>query len=116
MRSVRGAASGRHPAGLGLLALTLSGRRSLSSGGFAKVLKMLDGMVEVRKREQDDDDHKEEYCGPQLDSADDKKKALARAVSVEDTATANAEEGIATLTQEIGALEAGIRALHQSVM
>ncbi len=50
--SARGAASGRHPAGLVLLALLLADRRSLSSDGFATIPKLLDGMVEVRRREK----------------------------------------------------------------
>merc|ERR1719363_29005 len=72
-------------------------------------------MVEILKREQDDDDHKKEYCSTQFDSADDKKKALERTVSQEEAAIATTKDAIATLTEEIAALEAGIKALDKSV-
>merc|ERR1719363_36728 len=72
-------------------------------------------MVEILKREQDDDDHKKEYCSTQFDSADDKKKALERTVSQEENEIATAKDAIATLTEEIAALEAGIKALDKSV-
>jgi len=100
---------------LDLLALTLQGKMSLSQGGFEKVIKMVDGMVDVLKTEQLDDDHKREYCATQLDLAEDKKKELERTASDEDTAIANAEETVATLTEEIAALEKGMKALDKSV-
>jgi len=100
---------------LDLLALTLQGKMSLSQGGFEKVIKMVDGMVETLKTEQLDDDHKREYCATQLDLAEDKKKELERTASDEGTAIANAEETVATLTEEITALEKGMKALDKSV-
>merc|ERR550532_2600581 len=72
-------------------------------------------MVDVLKKEQQDDDNKKEYCSEQLDHADDKKKALERKVSDEDSAIASTEEGIATLIDEIKALQAGIKDLDKSV-
>merc|ERR1719226_276190 len=72
-------------------------------------------MVGLLKTEQDDDDHKKEYCALVLDTSDDKKKALERSVAGEEAAIAEAKEAIATLAQEIAALEAGIRALDKSV-
>merc|ERR1740116_30469 len=50
-----------------------------------------------------------------LDLADDKKKALERAVSLLEKAIAKANEMIATLTDDIAALTAGIVALDKSV-
>jgi len=102
-------------AGLELLTLALAGKKSLNQGGFDKVVKMVDEMVEVLKKEQQDDDHKKEYCFAQFDVADDKKKGLARTVSLEKNAIATAKDSIATLAEEIAALEAGIKALDKSV-
>jgi len=76
---------------------------------------MVDEMVDVLKKEQLDDDHKKEYCNSQLDTADDKKKSVARALSDEETAIARADEGIATLKEEIESLQAGIKALDKAV-
>merc|ERR1719168_376533 len=76
---------------------------------------MIDGMVDVLAKEQQEDDNKKEYCAMQFDKADDKKKALERTVSDEDAAIADAKEGIATLTDEMAALEAGIKDLDKQV-
>lgn len=94
-----------------LIELALHGK----NGGFEKVIKMVDEMKEVLKKEQDDDDNKKEYCNTQLDQADDKKKGVARALSDEEAAMERAEEGIATLKSEIASLEDGIVALDKSV-
>merc|ERR1711920_762871 len=84
-------------------------------GGFDKVIQMIDNMVGILKIEQDDDDHKKEYCATQFDTSDDKKKALERSISGEEAAIAETKEAIATLSQEIAALEAGINALDMAV-
>merc|ERR1719277_561623 len=93
----------------------MTGKKSLGRGGFDKVLKMIDEMVEVLSKEQADDDDKKEYCSKQFDTADDEKKALERTLSDEESAIATSKESIATLTEEIAALEAGIKALDKSV-
>merc|ERR1719446_598661 len=54
-------------------------------------------MIATLKNEQIEDDNKRDYCAAQFDQSDDKK------------------EGIATLTEEIAALDAGIKALDKSV-
>merc|ERR550514_283369 len=76
---------------------------------------MIDEMVVVLKKEQVDDDHKKEYCGVQLDIADDSKKELERAVSDSEKAIAEVEDGLATVAEEIKTLEDGIKALDKSV-
>jgi len=96
---------------LDLLALALNGKK----GGFEKVVTMIDGMVDLLKKEQVEDDNKKEYCLMQLDTTDDKKKGLERTLSDEEAAIAAATEGIATLKEEIAALEAGVAALDKSV-
>merc|ERR1719264_2101749 len=101
--------------GLDFLVMALSGQKALSKGHFDKVLKMIDEMVDVLAKEQQDDDHKKEYCEVQFDSTDDKKKAPERTMSDEEAAIASAKEGIATLTDEIAALEKGIKDLDKSV-
>merc|ERR1719362_1214025 len=88
IRRARQVAGRQDKAGLDLLMLALAGKKSLSQGGFDKVIKMCDEMVAVLKTEQDDDDHKKEYCGTQFDLSDDKKKALERTVSDEKNAIA----------------------------
>jgi len=108
-------ANGQDKPGLELLTMALTGKRSGNRGGFDEVLKMIDEMVEVLKREQQDDNDKKEYCGKQFDLSDDKKKELERTVKLEDNAIATAKESIATLTEEIASLIAGIKKLDKSV-
>merc|ERR1719316_966913 len=100
-----------HNPQLDFIALALRGRKI----GFEKVIKMIDEMVVTLKTEQDDDDHKKEYCAKQFDLSDDKKKALERSISDLETAIEDAKQGIATVTDEIAALEKSIKALDKAV-
>merc|ERR1719245_2604604 len=97
---------------LDLIALALNGKNQ----GFEKVIKMIDEMVINLKKEQADDEAKKEYCDKELDTSEDKKKVLDLKVSDSATAIEELEGSIATLTEEISALEAGIKALDKAVM
>jgi len=76
IRKIWSVSSTRNRPALDFLILTLSGHKTLSHGGFEKVIKMCDEMVEQLRREQLDDDSKREYCSLQFDHMDDKKKKL----------------------------------------
>merc|ERR550539_415674 len=76
---------------------------------------MIDAMVAELRKEQQADADKKEYCAVQLDLTDDKKKSLEHAVSDLEGEIAKAKELIATLTDEIAALTAGIVELDKSV-
>merc|ERR1711953_539053 len=78
-------------------------------------IKMIDDMVTLLKTEQADDDEKKEYCTSEADKLDDQKKGLERSISDTDAAIEDAKESIASLTSEIDALAAGIKALDKSV-
>merc|ERR1719272_367566 len=93
------------------IALAIQGRKI----GFEKVIKMIDEMAATLKTEQNDDDHKKEYCAKQFDQADDKKKGLERSVADLETAIADAKDGIAATSDEIKALGASIKALDAAV-
>jgi len=82
---------------------------------FDKIIKMIDDMVALLKEEQVDDDSKKEYCEMSLDKADDMKKVLERSASKLEKTIDEAKQTIATLTDEIKALAAGIVALDKSV-
>merc|ERR1719238_1219099 len=82
---------------------------------FDKVIKMVDDMVALLKQEQLDDDHKKEYCEGQFDLADDKKKELTRAEGKLTASMEDAKETIAATTDEIKALEQGIKDLDKTV-
>merc|ERR1719161_1793342 len=87
--------------GLNFLALALQGKKV----DFSKVIKMIDEMVATLKVEQQDDNDKKEYCEMQFDTSDDKKKGLERSISNLEKAITKEKEGVATLSDEIKALE-----------
>jgi len=115
IRNARKAAGIHRRPGLDFLVLALSGKKALTQTNFDKVIGMIDTMVAELKAEQQDDTDKLEYCKTELDLSDDKKKSLERAVSELEKDIAKAKELIATLTDEIDALTAGIIALDKSV-
>jgi septal ring factor EnvC (AmiA/AmiB activator) len=100
-----------HSPQLDFIALAIQGRKI----GFEKVIKMIDEMVATLKTEQQDDDHKKEYCAKQFDLSDDKKKGLERSVSDLETVIEDAKEGISTTEAEIKSLQDTIKALDKSV-
>jgi len=116
LRSAQKFANAGDKPGLEFLTLALSGKSSSAgAAGFDKVIKMIDDMVVLLGKEQNDDNDKKEYCEAQFDTSDDKVKALKRSIGAAESDIATAKESIATLTEEIAALEAGITALDKSV-
>jgi len=97
--------------GLELISLALEGKKV----GFEKVLKMIDEMVALLKKEQTDDDDKKAYCNAELDRTDDERKVLDRSISDLEGAIEDAKNSIAQLATEIKALEEGIVALDKAV-
>jgi septal ring factor EnvC (AmiA/AmiB activator) len=100
-----------HSPKLDFIALAIQGKKI----GFGKVIKMIDEMVATLKTEQEDDDHKKEYCAKQFDLSDDKKKSLERSVADLETMIEDTKEGIATTESDIKALQDTIKALDKSV-
>jgi len=96
---------------LNLIALALKGKKV----SFDKVLKMIDDMAALLKKEQQDDNDKKEYCEGLIDKTEDTLKELELAVSDLGKAIADYKERIATLGEEIEALTAGIKALDKQV-
>merc|ERR1719321_300625 len=76
---------------------------------------MIDDMTALLKKEQEDDDLKKATCEADLDKAEDTYKELEIKISDLGKATEDAKETVATLTDEIAALEDGIKALDKQV-
>merc|ERR1719409_1430834 len=106
-----GRSMGRRDARLDLLEMALRGKQM----GFEKVVKLIDDMLAILKREQGDDDAKKEYCEAEFDTAEDKAKAVSKDIADLEKAIADEESSIATHTSEIEALEDAIKALDKSV-
>merc|ERR1719224_288624 len=96
---------------LDLLEVALRGGKM----GFEKIVKMIDDLVVLLKKEQADDDAKKEYCLAEMDKAEDTAKELNLDISDLEKAIADGEESISTLTSEIDALTDGIKALDKEV-
>jgi len=99
---------GKH---LDFVLLALHGKKA----GFGKIIKLIDDLVGTLKGEQQDDEHKKEYCEKQIDEANDKKKELQNSIADLGTVIEEAKEGIATTTEEIAALKVTIAALDKAV-
>jgi len=110
-RALAAIRSAPHSVHLDFIALAIQGRKI----GFEKVIGMIDEMAATLKTEQNDDDHKKEYCAAQFDQSDDKKKSLERAVADLETAIEDAKESIAATSADIEALGASIKALDKAV-
>merc|ERR1719352_2093718 len=96
---------------INLISLALKGKKV----SFEKVLKMIDDMVTLLGKEQQDDNDKKEYCEKMIDQTEDNLKVLELSVSDLGKAIADYKESIATLTEEIKALEDGIKSLDKQV-
>merc|ERR1719395_217410 len=96
---------------INLISLALKGKKV----SFEKVLKMIDDMVTLLGKEQQDDNDKKEYCEKMIDQTEDNLKELELSVSDLGKAIADYKESIATLAEEIEALEDGIKALDKQV-
>merc|ERR1719221_619265 len=99
------------PRSLDFVLLALRGKKI----GFEKVVAMIDALVASLNTEQQDDLHKKEYCEGQLDHADDKRKVLSNSIADLNTVIAETKDGLATVTEEIAALKAGIAQLDKAV-
>jgi peptidoglycan hydrolase CwlO-like protein len=96
---------------LDLISLALKGKKV----SFDKVLKMVDDMVALLGKEQQDDNDKKEYCEALIDKTEDNLKQLELSVSDLGKAIADYKEKIATLIEELAALEDGIKSLDKQV-
>merc|ERR1719324_904165 len=102
----------RHSTKLDLLEMALRGKTT----GFDKVIKMIDSMVALLKKEQLADEKKKEWCEAELDTADDQKKAAEQDISDLEKAISSAEEAFDALSGEIEALTDGIKKLDKEVV
>jgi len=111
LKSAKKSKHHHHHLPVDFIALALRGK----TAGFEKVIKLMDEMVAMLKKEQIEDDNKKEYCIKELDLADDKKKEVTRAISNTEKAIDEVSEELGTITEEIKALEESIAALDKSV-
>jgi hypothetical protein len=83
--------------------------------GFDKIIKMVDDLMTVLKKEQAADDTKKAYCLAEFDKYEDIKKGLTVDISDAEKALSDSEENLEVLAKEIAELSAGIKDLDASV-
>jgi len=83
--------------------------------GFDKIVKMVDDLMAVLKREQAGDDEKKSYCNAEFDKHEDIAKQQKLDISDLGKAIDDGEAQMETLAKEIKALTAGIKDLDKSV-
>jgi len=84
-------------------------------GGFEKILGMIDNMVEILGKEQEDDDSQKEFCIAEVDKTEDEIKLLEGNVADVDSIIAEKADAIQGISQEIAAVKNGIKELDKSV-
>jgi chromosome segregation ATPase len=82
---------------------------------FSKVLKMVDDMVALLKKEQKDDLESRDWCTGEFDKSSDEKKDTEAKVASLDSTIAEVRDSIASLAQEIGNTKQKIADLDTSV-
>merc|ERR1719156_264007 len=82
---------------------------------FSKVLEQIDGMVDVLKKEQADDDSQKDFCNADLAKAEDEKSATESAIETSTAAISEMSSSSASLADEIKTLNAEVVALDKAV-
>merc|ERR1719443_777039 len=103
LKSLRKGHRGDHR--LDFLELALRGGQM----GFDKIIKMVDDLMGVLRKEQQGDDDKKSYCNAEFDKQEDVAKALKLDESDLGKAIADGEESMKTLAKEVAALTEGIK-------
>lgn len=99
---------------LSLLAHTISAK--LKTGvDFSSVLKMIDDMVALLKKEGQDDEKHKDWCDAEFDSSDDESKDVNRKLASLASVISEMKDEIASLTASVDTLTKEIAALDKSV-
>jgi len=114
LSALRSARSKHHvsDARIDFIVMALHGRKAT----FEKVISMIDNMVALLSKEQSDDVGKKKYCLAEIDQTEDKGKELDLAISDLRKVIEDMTGTVGTLSEEIAALENGIKALDAQVV
>jgi len=82
---------------------------------FNKVMSMIENMITLLSKEQQNDENKKTYCNAELEKADDEEKTLEGLISDSAKTMANSKELVRTLSEDIVKVASEIRAMDKSV-
>jgi len=100
-----------HAAQLSFLAAALKSK----SIDMSKVVEMIDGMMSVLGKEQEDDDTQKAFCTSELEKSAAEKKAAGEKLESLEASLEDMTATVATLTEEIASLTKEISALDKAV-
>jgi len=100
-----------HAAQLSFLAAALKS----SSVDMGKVVAMIDGMVDVLSKEQEDDDKQKAFCTSELEKSAAEKKAADEKIESLQASVEDMSATVATVTEEIESLTKEIATLDKAV-
>jgi regulator of replication initiation timing len=104
VKNVLSAAKKSNPA-VALIANAVSSK--LSAGNkvdFSSVMKMIDDMVALLKKEQADDEAHRDYCNGEFDSSDDEKKATEQKLAALTSSISSMRDEIASISEKVSEL------------
>merc|ERR1719181_2197597 len=84
---------GKKNAQLQLVELALKGKKV----GFEKIVKMMDEMTALLKKEQEDDEQEKEYCEAEFEKSEDETGALKRKIKAVETEISEGADAVAAL-------------------
>jgi len=102
---------GAHAQELALIEFSLKSK----AVDFSKVLEMIDGMVGVLGKEQEDDDSQKAFCEKDLAKSEKEKADTESAIASSEAAIEEMTASSASLAEEIAALQAEVKALDKAV-
>jgi len=101
---------------LNLLANTIKSKlKSNTAVDFSSVLKMIDDMVVLLKKEGEDDEKHKNFCDTEFDSSSDEKKATEEKLESLASAISEMKDEIASLSDSIAKTNDEVRSLDKSV-
>merc|ERR1719183_775494 len=110
---------GPHSSQISLMLYTLGSKlRQTAKGkaaGFEKIIKMIDDMVSLLAKEQDDDDKQKDFCSAEFDRTADEEAASKSQNSAIQASIAEQTDAIAQLAEEVATLKEGIKSLDKTV-
>lgn len=82
---------------------------------FTKVIKMIDEMMSLLDKEQDDDDKKKAFCRTEIDKTDDAIRDVKLEIGDLDKGSEDERSKIASVTEEVSLLSDGVHKLDAQV-
>merc|ERR1719393_255947 len=104
---LEGVASKHHSAAMDLMLFTMRSKLKSHAGvqKFEEIKKMIDDMVVLLGKQQDEDDKTKEFCRAEFDKAEDEQKAAKTKLENTQASLEEMTDDVATLVEEIKVLQ-----------